>query len=254
MSKIKLLAIAFLAISIWSCRDNDVAKDVNVKLEMVVGDESLSHGNTYTINDVEVQFTNVAFYLGDMAFSNSDGSSFVNEGDSRYQLIRPGIFDYNFSIPYDETVDEVSLDQISFIVGVDEVTNNDDEDTFEMRPAGDPLGVQNPSMHWGWMGKYRFLNIDAEIDADGNGVFGEEGKDEKLTYHLGKNAFLGNISLAPNEKLEGGANDFRILVDFAKMLDGVDLKTEQFTKTGADEIDIANKILANYDSSFSFGK
>jgi len=254
MSKIKSIALACLVLAIWSCGDKEAAKDVNVKLEMVVGDEGLSHGNTYTINDVEVQFTNVAFYLGDMTFKNSDGSSFINEGDSRYQLIRPGIFDYNFSIPYDETAEDVSLNEVSFIVGVDEVTNNDDMTTFDMRSADDPLGVQNPSMHWGWMGKYRFFNIDAEIDADGNGVFGEEGKGEILTYHLGKNAFLGNISFSPNQMLEGGANDFRILVDFAKILEGVDLKTEQFTKTGADEIDLANKILANYNSSFSFEK
>ena len=89
-------------------------------------------------------------------------------------------------------------------------------------------------------------------DLDGDGVFGEQG--EKLLYHLGKNSFLGNITLTPNEKLEGGANDFRINVDLEKMLEGVDFNTEKFTKTGADEIDIANKVFANYATAFSFEK
>lgn len=252
MNKLKLVAIALLGMTVWSCGEDEKAKDVNVKLEMVVGDESLNHGNTYNINGVDLQFTSVMFYLGDMTFENSDGTRFVNQGENRYQVIRPGVFDYNFSIPYEKDAEDVSLDKISFIVGVDETTNNDDQTTFEMRPDGDPLGQQNPSMHWGWMGKYKFMSIDADADLDGDGVFGEEG--EKLLYHLGKNSFLGNITLTPNEKLEGGANDFRINVDLEKMLEGVDFNTEKFTKTGADEIDIANKVFANYATAFSFEK
>ncbi|MFT4534424.1 MAG: hypothetical protein ACJA1A_000278 [Saprospiraceae bacterium] len=252
MNKFKLFAIALLGMSIWSCAEDEEAKDVNVKLEMVVGEESLVHGATYNINGVDLQFTNVAFYVGDMTFKNSDGSSFNSGGDNRYQLIIPGIFDYNFSIPYAKNAGEVSLDEISFIVGVDETTNNDDQTTFEMRPEGDPLGQQNPTMHWGWMGKYRFISIDADADLDGNGVFGEEG--EKLVYHLGKDAFLGNIKLTPNQKIEGGANDFRINVDFEKLFTGVDFNTEKFTKTGIDEIGLANKIFANYSSAFGFEK
>ncbi|MFT6338639.1 MAG: hypothetical protein ACJATI_005416 [Halioglobus sp.] len=252
MNKLKLFAIALLGMTIWSCGgdEKEEAKDVNVKLEMVVGEESLITGTTYNINGIDLQFTNIAFYLGDMTFKNSDGSSSINEGDSRYQLIKPGVFDYNFSIPYNIDGGDVTLDEITFIVGVDETTNNDDQTTFEMRPDGDPLGQQNPTMHWGWMGKYRFISIDADADLDGNGVFGEDG--EKLVYHLGKNNFLGNINLTPNQQLESGANDFRINVDFEKLFTGVDFNTEKFTKTGVDEIDIANKVFANYSSAFTF--
>lgn len=252
MNKLKLSLIALVACTVLSCGDDEKAKDVNVMLEMTVGDESLAHTTTYNINGVDLKFTNVAFYLGDMTFKNSDGSSFVNEGDSRYQLIKPGIFDYNFTIPYEKDVSDVTLDEISFIVGVDADTNDDDEMTFEMRPDGDPLGVQNPTMHWGWMGKYRFLSIDIDADLDGDGVFGED--DEKLVYHLGKNDFLGNIKLTPNQALEGGENDFKINVDFEKMLAGIDFNTEKFTKAGGDEIGLAQKVLANYSTAFTFEK
>ena len=252
MNKLKLFAIVLMGITIWSCGKDEEAKEVNVKLGMVVDGRSLQTGTIYNINGVDLQFTNVAFYLGDMTFRNSDGSSFVNEGDNRYQLIIPGVFDYNFSIPYDDNSGDLSLDEVTFIVGVDETTNNDDQTTFEMRPDGDPLGQQNPTMHWGWMGKYRFISIDADADLDGNGVFGEEG--EKLVYHLGKNSFLGNIKLSPNQRLVGGANDFRIYVDFEKLFTGIDFNTEKFTKTGVDEIDLANKLFANYSSAFSFEK
>jgi hypothetical protein len=252
MKSLRLCLVALLAVSFFSCGEDEKNKDVSVKLEMVVGEEGLVNGRTYNINGVDVQFTNVAFYLGDMTFRNSDGSTFVNQGDNRYQLIKPGIFDYDYSIPFVKDGGDVSLDEVSFIVGVDSETNNDDQMTFEMRPIGDPLGQQNPTMHWGWMGKYRFMNIDIDADLDGDGVFGED--DEKLVYHLGKDAFLGNITLNPNEKLEGGANDFRINVDFEKLLDGIDFNTEKFTKAGTDEIDLANKLFNNYSSAFIFEK
>lgn len=252
MKSLRLCFVALFALTVLSCGEDEKAKDVNVKLEMVVDDESLVNGTTYTINGVDVQFTNVAFYLGDMTFKNSDGSSFVNQGDNRYQLIKPGLFDYNYSIPYEKDAGDVSLDEISFIVGVDADTNNDDQTTFEMRPVGDPLGQQNPTMHWGWMGKYRFLNIDMDADLDGDGIFGED--DEKMVYHLGKDVFLGNVKLIPSEKLEGGANDYRINVDFVELLKGIDFNTEKFTKAGTDEIDLANKLFNNYSSAFTFEK
>lgn len=256
MKSIKLGLIALLAFSALSCGEDEIAKDVNVKLEMVVGEESLVNNTTYNINGIDVQFTNVAFYLGDMTFKNSDGSSFVNAGDNRYQLIKPGIFDYNFSIPYEKDAADISLDEISFIVGVDAETNNNDEVTFEMRADGDPLGQQNPTMHWGWTGQYRFMNIDIDADLDGDGIFGEvdDDQNEKLVYHLGKNEFLGNINLTPSETLEGGNNEFKINVDFEKMLAGIDFNTEKFTKAGPDAIALAEKVLANYATAFTFEK
>lgn len=252
MQKLKLSLIALVACTVLSCGDDEKAKDVNVKLEMTVGGESLVNATAYKINGIDLKFTNVAFYAGDMTFKNSDGTSFVNEGDNRYQLIKPGIFDYNFTIPYEKDAADVTLDEITFIVGVDPETNNGEKETFEMRPDGDPLGQQNPTMHWGWTGQYRFLNIDIDADLDGDGIFGED--DEKLVYHLGKDDFLGNIKLTPNQALEGGANDFKINVDFEKMLAGIDFNTEKFTKAGVDEIELAQKVLANYSTAFTFEK
>lgn len=244
MKTIKLVTFAFLALMVASCGE-EKPKDVNVKLEMTVGDESLVQDKTYTISGVNMQFRNVAFYLGDMTFQISNSLNF--NSNERYQLIRPGIYDYNFSIPVDDTDDAIDLSSITFFVGVDDATNAETEMDFTMRAADDPLGAQNPTMHWGWQGGYRFMNIDALADLDEDGEF-----ETTLTYHLGKSPFLANISLSPNQQLEEGANDFRITFDLVKFLDGIDFNTEQFTKAQPDNMDIANKIYSNYSSAFTF--
>ena len=92
-----------------SCGDSD-PKDVNVTFQMKVGDDALNHSTTYTINNTAVQFTNVAFYLGGLEFELSDGTKYGNTNE--YTIIRPGTFDFNFSIT--ENLDqEVSLSKIN---------------------------------------------------------------------------------------------------------------------------------------------
>lgn len=250
MNRINLLMGIFIALAIVSCKDDDPATDpatVSVEMEMVVGEESLVHGQTYSINNVDVQFTNVAYYVGDLTFTDSENSSYT--GSDRYLLLKPGVANFGFSPAYVENGPEISLTGISFIVGVDPTTNAETEIDFTMRSSDDPLGQQNPTMHWGWQGGYRFLNIDANADLDGDGDF-----ETPLTYHLGKDDFLGNVSLTVNEKLEGGQNDFRLLFDMEEFLSGIDFSTEQFTKVQPDNLGLAQKLLTNYNSSFSLGK
>jgi len=245
MKRIKgILGILLAGMIIISCGDSDPV-DVNVKLQMNVGDEALVQETVYQVNEVDVKFTNVAFYLGDMTFKTSNDKSF--ESNSRYYLVKEGVLDFDFSLTAEEGEEGVNLTDIDFIVGVDATTNAETEMDFTERAVDDPLGQQNPTMHWGWAGGYRFMNIDAEADLDGDGEF-----ETQLTYHLGKNEFLKNINLKPNVKLEQGANNFQVIFDLSKFLSGLDFETENFTKAQPDNITIADKLLTNYESAFSF--
>jgi len=242
-----LVGILILGLFIVSCGDDNEPIDVNVKLQMKVGEELLTHGTTYRINDTDVQFTNVAFYLGDMKFETSDGVTY--ESGSRYHLIKPGIFDFGFSIPADKAEENISLSTVSFFVGVDPDTNAEEEVDFTQRAEGDPLGQQNPTMHWGWAGGYRFMNIDGNADVDGDGEF-----ETQLTYHLGFDEFLKSFSVNLDLDLEGGQNDFQIIFDMNGFLSDVDFETEFFTKVQPDNRTLADKLYDNYDSTFNFAK
>lgn len=239
-----IMAMLVAGLLISSCGDSEEI-DVKVNLQMNVGDEALVHDVTYNINGTDVQFTNVAFYLGDMKFETSDGKTF--ESSSRYNLIKPGVYNFNFSVAADEVAEDYSLSRVTFFVGVDADTNAETEMDFTEREVDDPLGQQNPSMHWGWAGGYKFLNIDGFADIDGDGEF-----ETKLTYHLGKDSFLKNISLSTNKKIDEGENDFQITFDMSSFLANLDFATENFTKVQPDNMATADKLLNNYNTAFSF--
>jgi len=244
MNLIKVAALAILLLGIYSCgKDKD--SEINIKLETTVGDESLALATPYVINGATVQFTNVAYYLGDMTFETNAGKSFSSS--DRYQLVKPGIVDYNFAITAEDRAEDERLSTISFIIGVDDVTNSGAEEDFTMRADDDPLGPQTPTMHWGWQGGYRFMNIDAEADLDGDGTF-----ETTLTYHLGKSDFIAEIQLSPNQELEGGTETYNIKFDLVKFLEGIDFETENFTKADPDHLQLAQDLLTNYQGAFSF--
>ncbi|MEM9549281.1 MAG: MbnP family protein [Bacteroidota bacterium] len=237
------LAFILIGLIIFSCGDDD-PRDVNFKLQMNVGSEPLMHESTYMLGNIPVQFTNVAFYLGDMKISTSDGIDY--EAATRYHLIKPGIYEFNFSVSADDASDDLRLSGISFFVGVDPETNSQSTTDFTERSADDPLSQQNPSMDWGWNTGYRFLNIDGNADLDGDGEF-----ETQLTYHLGRDEYLANININSNALIEEGSNEYQIVFDLERLLSNLDFSTENFTKVQPDNKDVADKILANYSASFN---
>lgn len=58
------------------------------------------------------------------------------------------------------TVSDVTA--VSFYVGVDEANNHLDPSA---RPAGHPLELKTPNMHWGWAAGYRFAAIEGKSGA-----------------------------------------------------------------------------------------
>jgi len=245
MIKQLFFSIVLGALLFTSCSKDENA-DINIVYKTTVGQELLQHNATYNINSTDVQFTNVAYYVGDMSFTLSNSTSFTSQ--NRYQLITPGEFTYSFSL---ENVgeDEVDFNQASFFIGVDSLTNQQTEQEITDREEGDPLGFQNPSMHWGWTGGYKFMSIDGLADVDGDGEF-----ETTLIYHLGFDDFLKDFSLDVNESIESGETNYKIIFDVDKFLSNVNFETENFTKVTPDSYDLALKLYNNYDNAVSISK
>lgn len=60
------------------------------------------------------------------------------------------------------------LDSVGFAVGVDSSVNHDDPSLW---PSGHPLAPRSPSMHWGWVGGYRFVAMEGLTGANMNDGF-----------------------------------------------------------------------------------
>lgn len=242
MKIFQFLGIIMMASLIISCGEDEPTKVIS-SLQLTVGNEPLALDKTYEINDVNVQFQTAAMYIGDVEFQLND-KTFKRE-DTRYYLLKTEALNFLLG-----EVDAKSFDRVKFNIGLDAETNALDEEDYNSRPAGDPLGVQDPSMHWSWDAGYRFIRLDGKADLDNNGDF-----ESTLTYHIGKDAFYASIDKAVSVDLEEGDNWFNIHVDVAKVLAGVDFNkdSDRVTHT-ANNLPLATKVFENLSSAVSIEK
>ena len=183
-----LLLISF-GLVIVSCDDDSVgdppppaAAVVTPEIDVAVrvADQDLVLGNTYMINETALQIDIAQFYMGNVTLA----------GDKTYSpddYFIAGATESSFVLP---DVDEGEYD-FQFAIGVTPEINSLSEEDFTTRPAGDPLGLQNPSMHWSWATGYRFLRIDGVVDTDADGIV-----DTPVEYHLGSDAFFAILDSA----------------------------------------------------------
>lgn len=231
------LALFGFGLILVSCQDDEpqtATVTPTINLQMRVGSETLSAGNIYEINGTALQVNVAQFYVGDITLSGEETNSsedFFVIGTNLNSIDLPST--------------EVGEYDLSFGVGVNAEINALSEDDFTSRPAGDPLGMQEPSMHWNWNAGYKFLRIDGMVDTDADGV-----PDQAVEYHLGSNPFFATLN-SPNQ-ISLTEEDAAITVrfDLAALFAGADLSTGEVTHVG-DNKPLADLMLANYTEAFS---
>lgn len=232
------LALLGFGAILFACNEDDTESATmvtpTIDVQMRVGSESLTMGDTYDINGTALQINIAQFYMGDITLSGDE----VNASDDYYVI---GTTQNSISLPQ---VEAGSYD-LSFGIGVNAEINALPEEDFTTRPAGDALGIQDPSMHWSWATGYRFLRIDGMVDTDADGV-----PDQAVEYHLGSDAFFAILnSPNPIELTEEDAS-ITMRFDVAALLSGADLSTGEVTHVG-DNKPLADLMLANYTEAFS---
>ncbi len=233
-STLMIIGFAFI---LTNCSDDtgDTDDSVNVDLEvqMRVGSETLSDGSTYTINGTTIQVNAARFYLGNISLdgnSNLDDDTYyvVSENNKSFNLAEVEEGDYTFA----------------YGIGIDPDNNAQTTEDFTTRPPGDPLGLQEPTMHWNWNTGYKFLRVDGMVDTDGDNVV-----DTAVEYHLGTNEFFTTLQGTDQISLTPEDNAITIRFDLAGLLDGVDISTGAVTHVG-DNKPMADQMLANYTKAF----
>jgi hypothetical protein len=241
-----------LAVLIFSCKKDDDDKKtepipvtpttakLDVHFHSKVGDAGFALNQEYTMvvggETITYDFSRAAFYVSGITLHKMDGGS--TSFENKYLLVKPDQDEYTIG-----QLAPAHYTGIRFNVGVDAANNHADPATFE---AGHPLAIQNPSMHWNWNPGYLFMALEGSFSA----TSGESGT---FTYHIGLDDLLRTVEIDFHHHLEVTAGKEAIVhmeIDYAELLNGVDLRTENFTKSmAASERPLAEKIANNISSA-----
>lgn len=141
------------------------AQDNQVKFvfDHQVGGQPLDLGTTTfdLWNNKKVQLTRAEFYLSGITLIDENGVE--TELTNKHLLVKANQGNQSYNAG---TWNVNSVKAAKIHVGVQPDFNHLDPTTY---PAGHPLAMQNPSMHWGWTAGYRFMAIEGQVDNNGDG-------------------------------------------------------------------------------------
>lgn len=127
-----------------------------------------------------------------------------------------------------------TLEKVGFGIGVEAAVNHNDPSLW---PAGHPLTIGSPSMHWGWTSGYRFVAIEGMCGATLNDNYDIHALDD-INY------FTQVITTAGTEV----AGDLIISLDadYTQAFNGIDMSTGVISHGSINEAPI---LLSNFKNS-----
>ena len=212
--KFYLTALSLLFASLLIAQSGQ--KEVSLVFTHKVNGEALVLGETtFPIwNGKMVKLKRAEFYLS--GFSVTDSTGLITSFPDTYLLVRAQEAGRNIVLG---NIGDTPANQLSMFIGVDSLKNHEDPTLY---PETHPLGLKDPSMHWGWAGGYRFMAIEGMVDNSGDGIPETDFEFHNLGDALYKQALI-SIPLAYNT--EDGLT-LPIELDYARLFD-------QFTMTGS---------------------
>jgi hypothetical protein len=195
----------------------------------MAGNDALVYNQEYTVNGRKLKFTKAQFYVSSVRLLNAESASITPE--MPYALVHA--LETNYSVG---AIDAGTYSSLEFAVGVDSAANHGDPTQWG---ATHPLYVNSLyASYWDWSQGYVFMKLEGYVDttaaAKGTASTG-------FAYHIGNDEMLRAISISLNKTIEGSNANIELNVDYAKLLEDVDLKTELQTHSIANE-PIAAKI------------
>ncbi len=153
-----LLITAFCAT--MSAQNNNVV----ISFDHKVGAEALVLNQTLSPiwNNKKILITRAEFYVSEIEILHPDGT--LMPLTDKYLLVNANTPATEFALGSWPVEDAHGL---TLHLGVPEAINHLDPASY---PAGHPLALQNPTMHWGWSSGYRFMAIEGKVDNNNDGI------------------------------------------------------------------------------------
>ncbi|MCC6411963.1 MAG: hypothetical protein IT270_09910 [Saprospiraceae bacterium] len=206
--KIKFLLFSFLLLQTGLFSQNN---NVVVSFEHRVGGQTLTPGETqFNIwNGKAVRIDRAQFYLAELTLKQMDGTwmpvpdFYILADASKPNELHTAAGSYN--------VQEIQA--VGFGVGIDQAHNHLDPTLY---PAGHPLAIGDPSMHWGWAGGYRFLVVEGKIDNNNDGV-----PESTFEYHCLGDELYETSRFAGNVQAQNGTLHINLLLDYTQLFENM---------------------------------
>ncbi len=204
----------------------------------MVGDDDAKFATNYTTNGINFNLSDWRYYVSNFVLIKSDGTEYPVDGS--VFLIKISQDEYEL-----ENIPTGSYKGFRFSLGLDSATNHKDPTTYD---ASNPLAVQSPAIYWTWSSGYIFMKVEGKYDSS----IAQTGPiNQPFFYHVGTDMMKQSIDFSTHAFTitEGGSNTIHISMDILKMLDKLDLRTENATHT-MDNMPLATKVRNTWTSVF----
>lgn len=247
MKNITSIIIIAIALFATSCSKDETtpksAKQVlNFHWHSMVGSSDASYGVEYTSTDgIKFKLSDWRYYASNFVLIKEDGTEYPVA--DKVLLINIANADY--------TLDSVPVGNykgFKFTVGLDSLTNHKDPTLYS---ASNPLSLQSPSIHWSWNSGYIFMKIEGKYDST-VAQLGGTSINQSFFFHVGTDKLKQVIDYTdqPFSVVSGADKELHIEMDFLKILNSVNLRTENATHT-MDNMPLATKVSNNWKTAFS---
>lgn len=162
MKNVLFTTTLLLLFTIVNHVEAQMAQNVTLRFLPYMGTTPMTLNETIAtdINGVGYRLSRAQFYISGITLVHNGGQELIVPNS--YLLINANQTDYSIG---QQPIN--NLEAIRFHIGIDESTNHADPSVY---PSGNPLALQNPSMHWGWAGGYRFVALEGQ-SADATSSF-----------------------------------------------------------------------------------
>lgn len=215
----------------------DPVPQLKVTVQPTFGGQPFYLDSTYTLSDgTDIQLTDIKFYFTDIR----NGSQLLTDA-ARFDYREKGTTCVKVAGKKSDFLTMTGL------IGVDASINHNDPASF---PNASELNIMNANgMHWSWNTGYIFIIIEGKADTipDGTALF-----DHYLTYHIGTDDYLGNVSFPTVTWNTTGSYEstFPLELDMKAVFDHpvnpISVQSESVTHSSASQATLTQKILSNF--------
>lgn len=246
MKKLKVVSIfAAIALGLASCKKDETSTKteqiLNFHIHSMAGSAEINAVDTFTTSiGRNMTFSDFRFYISNIVLIKEDGTEYPISN----KVLLAGIEKEEHSLG------EVPVGKykgFKFMLGLDSATNHSDPSVY---PSANPLAMQTPTMHWDWNSGYLFFKVDGRVDTS---AVGNLSPNCDFFYHIGKDMLARQITFteSPFEVSGDGEKYIHMNLDFFKVIQNVDVRTEIFTHSMGSNLPLAIKMADNYQLAFS---